>query len=256
MVIHELGHFVTAKLFGVKVLEFGIGYPPRLFGITRGETEYTVNVLPLGGFVRLLGEEDPSDPRSLAAQPAPERLIVMGAGSFMNFVLAVTLFTVALMIPREVSVGQAMIAQVVPGSPADTAGLKTGDTILDDRRPQGRKRPGRQLRHPPPPRRDRPRSRSGAPTRSTGQNQRRHRHGEAALGAAGLHLHGAARRRRRQGSARDDVRPRRRCALPPASIRSCRWQGADADRTATARPPSYTIAGRRDCRPDCDARCA
>ena len=71
VVIHELGHFVTAKLFGVKVLEFGIGYPPRVFGIKRGETEYTINLLPLGGFVRLLGEEDPSDPRSLAAQPAP-----------------------------------------------------------------------------------------------------------------------------------------------------------------------------------------
>ncbi|HLF77772.1 MAG TPA: site-2 protease family protein [Dehalococcoidia bacterium] len=129
VVIHELGHFFTAKLFGIKVLEFGIGYPPRLFGFKRGETEYTINVLPLGGFVRLLGEEDPTDPRSLAAQPAPQRLIVMGAGSFMNFVLAVTLFAIALMIPREVPVGRAMIAQVVPGSPADQAGLKQGDVI-------------------------------------------------------------------------------------------------------------------------------
>jgi len=129
VVIHELGHFVTAKVFGIKVLEFGIGYPPRLFGIKRGETEYTVNILPLGGFVRLLGEEDPSDPKSLAAQPAPQRLVVMGAGSFMNFVLAVALFSIALMIPREVSVGQATISQVVPGSPAALAGLKPGDTI-------------------------------------------------------------------------------------------------------------------------------
>ncbi len=130
VVIHELGHYLTAKLFGIKVLEFGIGYPPKLFGKMFGETEYTINVLPLGGFVRLLGEEDPTEPRSLASQPAPQRLIVMGAGSFMNFVLAITLFSVALMIPREVSVGQATIAQVVPGSPADIAGLKTGDTIL------------------------------------------------------------------------------------------------------------------------------
>ena len=66
VVIHELGHFITAKLSGVKVLEFGIGYPPKLWGIRRGETEYTINLLPLGGFVRLLGEEDPDDPRSLA----------------------------------------------------------------------------------------------------------------------------------------------------------------------------------------------
>src|SRR5581483_2271689 len=116
VVIHELGHFITAKLAGVQVLEFGIGYPPRLFGKKFGETEYTVNVLPLGGFVRLLGEEDPSGPRSLASQKAWVRLIVMGAGSFMNFVLAITLFSCALMIPREVAIGKAMISQVVPGS--------------------------------------------------------------------------------------------------------------------------------------------
>jgi regulator of sigma E protease len=129
VVVHELGHFFTAKLAGVQVLEFGIGYPPKLFGVKWGETEYTLNLLPLGGFVRLLGEEDPSDPRSLAAQPARTRLIVMGAGSFMNFVFAVLLFSVALMIPREVPVGRAVIAQVVPDSPAAQAGIKPGDVI-------------------------------------------------------------------------------------------------------------------------------
>jgi regulator of sigma E protease len=131
VVVHELGHFVTAKLSGVKVLEFGIGYPPRVWGFKRGETEYTVNALPLGGFCRMLGEEDPSDPRSLAAAPAWKRLVVMGAGSFMNFTLAVALFTVALMIPREIPAGRAQIAQVVPGSPAEQAGLKVGDTIYE-----------------------------------------------------------------------------------------------------------------------------
>ncbi len=55
VVVHEIGHFITAKAFGVKVLEFGLGYPPRLWGRRHGETEYTVNLLPLGGFVRLLG---------------------------------------------------------------------------------------------------------------------------------------------------------------------------------------------------------
>jgi regulator of sigma E protease len=129
VVIHELGHFVTAKLFGVKVLEFGIGYPPKLFGFKRGETEYTLNLLPLGGFVRLLGEEDPSDPRSLAALAAWKRLIVMGSGAFMNLILAIFLFSLALMIPREVPVGRAVIAQVVPDSPAALAGLKVGDII-------------------------------------------------------------------------------------------------------------------------------
>ena len=67
VVMHELGHFTVAKLVGVRVLEFGVGLPPKAWGIKRGETEYTVNWLPLGGFVRMLGEEDPDDPRSLAA---------------------------------------------------------------------------------------------------------------------------------------------------------------------------------------------
>jgi regulator of sigma E protease len=129
VVVHELGHYFTAKAFGVKVLEFGIGYPPKAFGFKRGETEYTINILPLGGFVRLLGEEDPTDPRSLAAQAAWKRLVVMGAGAFMNFVLAVFLFSLAMMIPREVPVGNAVISQVVPESPAAQAGLQRGDII-------------------------------------------------------------------------------------------------------------------------------
>jgi regulator of sigma E protease len=129
-VVHELGHFITAKLAGVKVLEFGMGYPPRLWGIKRGETEYTVNALPLGGFVRLLGEEDPGDPRSLAAKPRWVRLIVLSSGAAMNVVMAVFLFSLALSIPRDVDVSRARIADVVPGGPAEEAGLKPGDVIF------------------------------------------------------------------------------------------------------------------------------
>ncbi|MDA1189046.1 MAG: site-2 protease family protein [Chloroflexi bacterium] len=66
--VHELGHFIMAKRFGIKVTEFGFGFPPRLFGVRWGETIYSINAIPLGGFVRMVGEEDPTEPRSFARQ--------------------------------------------------------------------------------------------------------------------------------------------------------------------------------------------
>ncbi|MFQ5474084.1 MAG: site-2 protease family protein, partial [Dehalococcoidia bacterium] len=146
VVIHELGHYFTAKAFGVKVLEAGIGYPPRAFGFTWRGTLYSVNWLPLGGFVRLLGEEDPTDPQSLAAQAAWKRLVVLGAGSAMNFLLPIALFTIAFMISRDVSVGLTQITSVVQSAPASQAeplavpdgldpdeliGLQEGDIITE-----------------------------------------------------------------------------------------------------------------------------
>lgn len=130
VVVHELGHFLTAKWFGVKVLEFGVGYPPKLWGKTYRGTEYTINALPLGGFVRLLGEEDPSDPRSLAAQARWKRIVIMAAGSFMNVLLPVLLFAISFMIPQDVSTGQAMVSNVAEQSPAANAGVNPGDIIL------------------------------------------------------------------------------------------------------------------------------
>jgi regulator of sigma E protease len=129
IVVHEAGHYITAKIFGVTVLEAGIGFPPRVWGFRWRNTDYTINALPIGAFVRLLGEEDPTDPRSLAAQPKWKRTVIIGAGAFMNLVLAIALFTAALMIPRNVSAGGAQILSVAPDSPAQQAGLKAGDQI-------------------------------------------------------------------------------------------------------------------------------
>ncbi|MEX2237347.1 MAG: M50 family metallopeptidase [Dehalococcoidia bacterium] len=130
IVVHELGHFITAKLAGVKVLEAGIGYPPKAWGRKWGETEYTINWLPLGGFVRLLGEEDPTDPRSLAAKPRWVRLIVLFAGSGMNFLLPIILFAIAFTVPQEISTGGVTINTVAPDSPAEEAGLEPEDIII------------------------------------------------------------------------------------------------------------------------------
>jgi len=130
IVAHELGHFVAAKLTGVRVLEAGVGYPPRIWGKEFRGTIYSINLIPLGGFCRMLGEEDPSDPASLAAKPAWARLIVLGAGSAMNFILPFILFTISFMIARDVPIGLTQIVQVMDGSPAQEAGLQEGDVIF------------------------------------------------------------------------------------------------------------------------------
>lgn len=129
VVVHELGHFAVAKLARVKVLEFGVGYPPRIASVTRGETTYSLNLLPLGGFVRMLGEEDPSAPESFAAQSALRRLAVLAAGPAMNVVLPIVLFTLVFMLPQPVVVTDVAVLDVAPGSPAQAAGVMPGDLV-------------------------------------------------------------------------------------------------------------------------------
>ena len=214
VVIHEWGHFFTARAFGVKVLEFGIGYPPRAFGFYTGRTRvmvdantqfvnlagaefiqpglkvrihstedtdgnlvariveaavpgggrrqsalhdmgrdeylwhegavrevdadslvvadmaYTINWLPLGGFVRLAGENNPAVPRSLASKGPGPRTIILAAGSLMNALFPLVAFAVLFMIPQSVTLGQVQVDAVEANSPAQAAGIRPGDLVL------------------------------------------------------------------------------------------------------------------------------
>jgi regulator of sigma E protease len=130
VVIHELGHFVTARLARVRVLEFGIGFPPRAKVLrSKGETLYTLNWLPIGGFVKLEGEDgdEAGDPRSFSAQPLVTKLVILVAGVAMNVVLAFAIFT-GIALGGDPTIGERVIS-VEAGSPAAAAGLVPGDVI-------------------------------------------------------------------------------------------------------------------------------
>jgi regulator of sigma E protease len=127
---HEFGHFITAKAFRVEVKEFGVGFPPRILGRKLGETIYSLNAVPLGGFTKLAGEEDPEAPRSLAGKPTGIRRLVLSAGSLMNFLAPLALFTIASMVPHNVVMGKVVVEEVAPNSPAAIAGIQNEDTIL------------------------------------------------------------------------------------------------------------------------------
>lgn len=143
VLIHELGHFLTAKKFGIKVEEFGFGFPPRVFGKKKGETLYSINALPIGGFVKLYGEDEAGSgkvsktkavtkdlDRAFFAKPIWQRIIVVTAGVFMNFMLAVLIATYLFStqgIPKDTHT--VVISQVDKDSPAALAGLKKGDVV-------------------------------------------------------------------------------------------------------------------------------
>src|SRR5579862_7019327 len=133
--VHELGHFITAKLSGITVREFGFGYPPRLFGFTYKGTLYSLNLLPLGGFTRMEGEEGGEaaamEPGSFAAKPKRTRTLVLSAGSLMNAILAPLLLTVVFLIGSPTPNGKVDISAVQPGTPAADAGLQVGDVVTD-----------------------------------------------------------------------------------------------------------------------------
>ncbi len=132
MCLHELGHFIASKRAGVKVEEFGLGMPPRLFGIKRGETIYSLNAIPIGAFVKAAGENDPTVPRSLAGKRPWTRLGIYAAGPLVNIFLAFILLSAFIALPYSVIAGDGlMVHSVVENSPADEAGIEPGDIILE-----------------------------------------------------------------------------------------------------------------------------
>ena len=141
MIIHEFGHFIIAKKFGVKVDEFGIGYPPRLFGKKIGETIYSVNLLPLGAFVKIYGEEGGVDDyRSFTGLKIWQRVLIVIGGVAAFWLAAIIIFSVVFMIGADLPLPdqnvegftnvRVQVLQVALNSPASEAGLKAEDVIL------------------------------------------------------------------------------------------------------------------------------
>ncbi|MFA6338933.1 MAG: site-2 protease family protein [Candidatus Paceibacterota bacterium] len=147
VLVHELGHFLTAKFFGIRVDEFGIGFPPRLWSFKKGETVYSINLLPLGGFVKIFGENyDEADKvgkdkgRSFVEKPKWVQTIVLAAGVTCNVLLAWLAISAGFIsgLPVSTDYGSTykvqdahiVVTSILSKSPAEESGLKAGDTIL------------------------------------------------------------------------------------------------------------------------------
>ena len=136
--VHELGHFLVAKLFRVKVLKFSLGFGPKLISKTVGETEYLISAFPLGGYVKMLGEnpeeadQDEDLARSFAARPVWNRFFIVLAGPVFNLLFSVILFFLIFLvmgIPENRDTTE--IGEVSSQSPAEVAGIETGDIIIN-----------------------------------------------------------------------------------------------------------------------------
>ncbi|HJV65577.1 MAG TPA: RIP metalloprotease RseP [Geomonas sp.] len=131
--IHEFGHFIFAKTFGVGVEKFSLGFGPKLFGKKVGETEYLISALPLGGYVKMVGEGEDSElaeedrHRSFADKPAWQRMIIVAAGPVFNLLSAFVIFIAIFML--GVPSVTTKVGEVVPDKPAARAGIKAGDVI-------------------------------------------------------------------------------------------------------------------------------
>lgn len=147
VLVHEFGHFIVAKKSGIKVTEFGVGFPPKVWSKERGETTYSINAIPFGGFVRIFGE-DPNDDslygsessRSITSKPRYIQAAVLVAGVVFNILFAWSLISIGYMVglptpvdytgPGEVKDVNLIVTSVSVSSPAETSGIKAGDTIL------------------------------------------------------------------------------------------------------------------------------
>lgn len=149
VLIHEAGHFFTAKYFGIRVDEFGFGFPPKLFSLKKGETEYSFNLLPIGGFVRIFGENPNEESisgedskRSIINKPKYQQALVLFAGVFANFLLASILFAIVFFIGSPLATDSIpysakknmtenlIILNISKDGPAEKVGMKAGDTIV------------------------------------------------------------------------------------------------------------------------------
>jgi regulator of sigma E protease len=130
---HELGHFIVAKRAGIRVDKFSLGFPPTLISRRWGETEYAIGVIPVGGYVKMAGEnpyeERKGEPWEFMSKPAWKRFLVIFAGPFMNFVLAVIVLA-GIYFVRGKEVDEVHIGAVEPGGPAAVAGIQPGDVIV------------------------------------------------------------------------------------------------------------------------------
>ena len=142
---HEFGHFIVAKWNGVKVEEFGFGLPPKIWGFKPkgSETEYNINALPIGGYVKLLGEEGDNrdNPRSFASKKPWQRISILSAGVIMNIIIAIIAFTIVGMLGSQVGISESdinsdkytnittIIETVAEDSPAERADIRFGDEI-------------------------------------------------------------------------------------------------------------------------------
>lgn len=131
--VHEFGHFITAKLTGMRVDEFAIGFGPKIYQQQEGETLYSLRAIPLGGYNRIAGmdPDDPPEPGSFKSRPIPARMLVILAGALMNFILPVLLFSgIFMVVGMDEPVNEPVLGTVAPYQAAERAGLKAGDRIL------------------------------------------------------------------------------------------------------------------------------